>query len=359
MAMNIEGIERMEQGVPESSSPKEIQKRTVKWWLIALNCILMGVGTICGPMLLRLYYLHGGSRKWLTSSLQTAGFPILLIPLSIVYMRERARGMKFLLEPKLFISSVVIGLLMGLDNFMYSVGSSFLPVSTSSLLFATQLAFTAFFAFIIVKQKFTAYTINAVVLMTLGSVLLGLRNSGDRPANVTNGQYLLGFIMTLGASALLGFAYPCIELSYAKAKKVITYPVVMQFQFCTTMSATIFCVIGMTINKDFQAISREAAEYELGEAKYYVVLFGIAAGFQMIFVGTLGLVFCISSLFAGILSATLLPFTEIAGVIFFKEKFTGEKGMALALCLWGFASYFYGSYKLNKKQATQEEEESK
>ncbi|XP_058097264.1 purine permease 1-like [Magnolia sinica] len=253
--MNIEGfegIERMEQGVPESSSPKEIEKRTVKWWLIALNCILTGVGTICGPMLLRLYYLYGGSRKWLTSSLQTAGFPVLLIPLSIVYMRERARGMKFLLEPRLFIACVVIGLLMGLDNFMYSMGSSFLPVSTSSLLFATQLAFTAFFAFIIVKQKFTAYTINAVVLMTLGSVLLGLRNSGDRPENVTNGEYLLGFIMTLGASALLGFAYPCIELSYVKARKAITYPVVMQFQFCTTMSATIFCAIGMIINKDFQ-----------------------------------------------------------------------------------------------------------
>ncbi|XP_058099981.1 purine permease 1-like [Magnolia sinica] len=357
--MNIEGIERMEEGVPESSSPKETHKRTVKWWLIALNCILTGVGALCGPLLLRLYYLHGGSRKWLTSSLQTAGFPVLLIPLSIVYMRERARGMQFLLEPKLFISSVVIGLLMGLDNFMYSTGSSFLPVSTSSLLFATQLAFTAFFALIIVRQKFTAYTINAVVLMTLGSVLLGLRKSGDRPANVSNGEYLLGFIIIIGAAALLGFSLPCIELSYAKASKPITYPVVMQFQFCATMSATIFCVIGMIINKDFQAISREAAEYELGEAKYYLVLLGVAAVFQMVFVGTLGLVFCVSSLFAGILSATLLPMTEIAGVIFFKEKFTGEKGMALVLCLWGFTSYFYGSYKLNKKQATQEEEEFK
>ncbi|XP_058097267.1 purine permease 3-like [Magnolia sinica] len=359
MAMNIEGIERMEHGVPESSSPKEIQKRTVKWWLIALNCTLTGVGTISGPLLLRLYYLHGGSKKWLTSSLQTAGFPVLLIPLSILYIRERSRGMGFLLEPKLFISSVVIGILIGLDNFMYSMGSSFLPVSTSSLLFATQLAFTALFALIIVRQKFTAYTINAVVLMTLGSVLLGLRKSGDRPANVTNGEYMLGFIITIGAAALLGFALPCIELSYAKASKVITYPVVMQFQFFATLSATVFCVIGMIINKDFQAISREAAAYELGEAKYYVVMFGIAAGFQMVFVGTLGVVFCISSLFAGILSATLLPMTEIAGVIFFKEKFTGEKGMALALCLWGFTSYFYGSYKLNKKQEAQEEEESK
>ncbi|XP_058097257.1 purine permease 1-like [Magnolia sinica] len=353
MAMNVE---RMEGGV-STSPPKDTQKRTINWWMIAINCTFTAVGTICGPLLMRLYYLHGGSRKWLTSWLQTAGFPIVLLPLSILYIRQRASGMPFFAEPKLLMSSAVIGLLIGLDNFLYSLGLSFLPVSTSSLLFATQLAFTAFFALIIVRQKFSPYSVNAVVLMTLGSVLLGIRKSGDRPPEVSNGEYLLGFIMTIGAAALLGFILPCTELAYAKARKAITYPVVLQFQFNTTMFATIFCTIGMIINKDFPAIAREAAAYELGEAKYYLVLVGVSVAFQMVFVGTLGIIFCTSSLFAGVLSATLLPVTEIAAVIVFKEKFTGEKGMALALCLWGFTSYFYGSYRLNKTQAPEEEEE--
>lgn len=104
-----------------------------------------------------------------------------------------------------------------------------------------------------------------------------------------------------------------------------------------------------------QAIGREASAYGLGETKYYMVLTAIAILFQMVFVGSLGIVFCTSSLFAGVVTATLLPITEIAAVIVYHEKFTGEKGMALAMCLWGFTSYFYGAYRMEKKQTSQTE----
>lgn len=104
-----------------------------------------------------------------------------------------------------------------------------------------------------------------------------------------------------------------------------------------------------------QAIGREAGAYGLGETKYYLVLTAVAILFQMIFVGSIGIVFCTSSLFAGVVTATLLPLTEIAAVIVYHEKFTGEKGMALALCLWGFTSYFYGAYRMEKKQTPQTE----
>ena len=45
----------------------------------------------------------------------------------------------------------------------------------------------------------------------------------------------------------------------------------------------------------------------------------------------------------------LLPVTEILAVIFYKENFQAEKGVALALSLWGFVSYFYGELKHNKE----------
>lgn len=227
-------------------------KRNIKWWLVLINVVCIGVGTIGGPLLTRMYFLHGGSRKWLSSWLQTAGFPILLGPLIFLYKRHQARGIRFIAEPKLIAASAAVGVLIGLDNFMYSHGLSTLPVSTSSLLFSTQLAFTAFFALIIVRQKFTPYSINAVVLMTLGAVLLGMRKGGDRPAGVSNADYLLGFIITLGAAAVLGFLLPCIELIYAKASKVINYAVVMQFQLGVSFFATLFSTIGMIANKDFQ-----------------------------------------------------------------------------------------------------------
>ena len=66
--------------------------------------------------------------------------------------------------------------------------------------------------------------------------------------------------------------------------------------------------------------------------------------------GAVGIIFCASSLLSGIVIAVLLPMTEILAVIFYREKFQAEKGVALALSLWGFVSYFYGEIKDDKKK---------
>ncbi|KAL5985754.1 hypothetical protein ACLOJK_027741 [Asimina triloba] len=138
--------------------------------------------------------------------------------------------------------------------------------------------------------------------------------------NMSSAEYMTGFLISLGPVVLLRFTLPYIELAYAKANRAITYA----------------------------AIAREAREYGLGEATYYLVLIGSAIVFEMVFVGALGIIFCDSSLFTDVLSTALRPITVIVKVIAFKEKFTGEKGLALVLSLWGFTSYFYGSYKTQK-----------
>ncbi|KAL5999066.1 hypothetical protein ACLOJK_010016 [Asimina triloba] len=71
---------------------------------------------------------------------------------SVLHTRDRANRPPKMLEPKLLASSVVLSLLVGIGNFMYSHSLSVLSVSTSSLLFATQLPFTAF---IIMHRNFT------------------------------------------------------------------------------------------------------------------------------------------------------------------------------------------------------------
>lgn len=97
-------------------------------------------------------------------------------------------------------------------------------------------------------------------------------------------------------------------------------------------------------------ISREAKDYELGESKYYVVLVGSAIMWQFFFLGAIGVIFCSSSLFSGIIIAAFLPVTEVLGVIVYKEKFEAEKGVALVLSLWGFVSYFYGEIKEEREK---------
>lgn len=98
-----------------------------------------------------------------------------------------------------------------------------------------------------------------------------------------------------------------------------------------------------------QAISREAKQFNLGEARYYIVVIWSAIIWQCFFVGAVGVIYLSSALMSGVMIAVLLPITEILGVIFFSEKFSGEKGVALFLSLWGFVSYFYGEFKQAKK----------
>ncbi|KAG1366569.1 purine permease 3 [Cocos nucifera] len=313
----------------------------------------MAIGTAVSPLLLRLYFLKGGTRKWLSSWLETAGWPLLFIPLAISYAHRRGGGgptKLYLMTPPLFLACTVLGLLVGLDDFLYAYGLSYLPVSTTSILISTQLGFTALFAFLIVKQRFTSFSVNAVVLLSIGAVILGLHASGDRPQGESNTLYYWGFFMTLAAAVLYAFILPLVELTYAKAKQVVTYTLVIEMQLVMGFFATVFCTVGMLVNNDFHAIPREAREFALGEVRYYVLLVWSAILWQFFFVGTVGAIFYGSALLAGIILAVLIPITEVLAVVFFHEPFSGGKGVALALALWGLASYFYGEFLESKKK---------
>ncbi|XP_026387539.1 purine permease 3-like [Papaver somniferum] len=353
-AMDIEKLEILGTTHNGNSNTRiEKPKKTKNWLLVIINCAIVFVGAIGSPLLMRLYYLHGGSHIWLSSFIASAGFPILIIPLMFLFIRSRSSADKisssFWMEHKLFLWGAILGVLYGLVTFMYALGLSYIPVSTSSLLMATQLCFIAFFSWLIVKQKFTAFIINAVVVMTLGSVLLGINTDGDRPVGVSKAQYLLGFVLTLSAAALAGLIMPLIELAFSKAIRNLSYSSLLQFQFVLSVFSATVCVIGMLANKDFQAIPREANDFGLGKANYYIIMVATAITWQLSGVGTMGVIFYASALFNGILSSVLIPLTGVAAVMFYHESFTSLKGMALALCLWGLCSYFYGEYKMMNK----------
>ncbi|XP_058087765.1 purine permease 3-like [Magnolia sinica] len=330
------------------------KSKAMKITLLLLNGTMLAIGNTGGPLILRLYFIRGGNRKWLSSWLQTGGWPLILIPLSISYVHRRLKSKDntrvFFITPFLFASCAVLGVLTGLDDYMYAYGSTYLPVSTSSILISSQLAFNAVFALLIVKHKFTPYSINAVILLMVGAIILGVHSNSDRPAKETNLHYYLGFFMTLGAAALYGVVLPLLELTYMKTKQAITYALVMEMQMVICFFATAFCTLGMLANKDFKAIPREARVYGLGESRYYMVLVGCAVFWQFFFLGMVGVISCSSSLHAGVLISAFIPVTEILAVFFYDEKFNADKGLALSLALWGFASYFYGEFKKDKKE---------
>ncbi|XP_008219368.1 PREDICTED: purine permease 3-like [Prunus mume] len=336
---------------------EEKRNAALKRALLILSCVILSIGACGGPLIMRLYFIHGGKRVWLSSWLETGGWPIIFIPIALAYYHRRTTEgpstKLFFMKLPLFIASAVIGLLTGLDDYLYAYGVARLPVSTAALITAAHLVFTALFAFLLVKQKFTSYSINGVFLLTIGAAVLGLNTSADRPKGESDKQYIAGFMMTFSSAALYGFVLPLVELTYKKAKQTITYALVLEIQLVMCLFATIFCTVGMLINNDFKVIPREARNFELGESRYYVVLVFSAIVWQGFFLGAIGIIFCASSLLSGIVIAVLLPVTEILAVIFYHEKFQAEKGVALALSLWGFVSYFYGERKYSKQKESE------
>ncbi|KAJ4903532.1 Purine permease 2 [Raphanus sativus] len=336
----------------------------MKTYLVIINGIILATGNSGGPLMMRLYFRNGGNQIWFSSFLQTAGFPIILLPLLFFFFHRRkeedeeeAKTQFFLIKPPLFLASVVVGLLTGFDNYLYAYGLVYLPVSTSSLIVSSQLAFTALFAFFMVKQKFTPFTINAVVLITLGAGVLALHTDSDRPAKETHREYIVGFALTLAAAILYGFVLPLVELTYKKVSQRISYTLVLEVQMVMCFSATCFCLVGMLANGGFKVIVKEARDFKLGGSTYYYVLVAFTAIiWQGFFLGTIGMIFCASSLVSGIVISALLPLTEVLAVLFYREKFQAEKGISLFLSLWGFLSYFYGQIKFEKKTEDQVQE---
>ncbi|KAJ6843445.1 purine permease 1-like isoform X1 [Iris pallida] len=231
--------------------------RGLKRTLVVFNCLITILGTVGGPLISRLYFHHGGKRIWLSSFLETAGFPIIALPLPLLPPPRRADpGAKpVLMTLPVFAACVAIGVLTGVDDYLYAYGLSFLPVSTSALLVSTQLAFTALFAWVVVKQRFTPFSLNSVALLTVGAVILGrtrVRQAGGRDAAAVRA----GLRPDAGLRGAVGLVLPLVELTYAKAKQKITYTLVMEMQLVMGCFATLFCLVGMIVNNDFKVIPR-------------------------------------------------------------------------------------------------------
>ena len=347
-----------------SSTPPSLTRYWPSPLVIFSAClVLLGAG---GPLLLRVYFVHGGRRLWLSTTSPLSGWPLLVPPICVSLFRSSKEGIANRLLPARLAGAVaLLGGLFAVACFVYSLGAQALPVSTSSLLLASQLAFNAVFAFLFAGLRFTPFSTNAVVLLTVGPAVLGVGpSSGEKLAGEGSAtSYWTGFFECVASAALLGLVLPLVEVAMSRygrrsghagaaARVPSSYATVMQIQAVMGAAGTTVCLAGMAIAEDFQAIPREAAAFGLGGTNYYLLLVFGSVAWQLSNLGIMGLIVCSSSLLAGIMIAVLLPLSQVLSVIFLHEKFDGPKGIALVLSLWGFASYLYGE-KVQKKREAQ------
>jgi len=323
-------------------------KRMTHWVLVVFSILALLGGQAAATLLSRYYFAYGGDSRWISTLLQSVGWPILLIPLVLYQGKEASKLTP--LTPKLVLIYVALGLLLAGDNLLYSWGVSFMPVSTYSLLCSSQLAFNAVFAFMLIRQKITPYIVNSLVLLTLSAILLGVHSDSDRPEGVNTAKYIVGFICTIAASAIYGLLLPLMQLVFDRVIKKETFAVVLEMQIYTSLVATVVCIVGLFVSGEFRDMQREAESFTTGKVAYYMTLIWSAIGWQFSSIGGVGLIFLVSSLFSNVISTVGFPIVPILSVGFFHDRMDALKIISMLLSIWGFVSYIFGGY-LDSKPA--------
>lgn len=319
-------------------------KRWQWWCLVTLSIAFLIVGQSAAVILGRFYYDQGGNSKWMATLVQTAAFPILFIPLFTIPSPPEASTSA---SPPIKIILLIyfgLGVLIAADNMMYSTGLLYLSASTYSLICASQLAFNAVFSYFINSQKFTALIINSTVVLTLSAALLAVNEDTDEPSGFSKGKYIIGFLCTLGASAVYSLLLSLMQLTFEKVLKKETFSVVLEMQIYTSFVASGASVIGLFASGEWRTLHGEMEGFQKGYVAYVMTLVWTSIAWQVCSVGVVGLIFLVSSLYSNVISTVSLAVTPIAAVIVFHDKMNGVKIISMLLALWGFASYIYQNY---------------
>ncbi|TKY55539.1 purine permease 10 [Spatholobus suberectus] len=93
----------------------------------------------------------------------------------------------------------------------------------------------------------------------------------------------------------------------------------------------------------------EMKEFENGRVSYVMTLAWTAVTWQIAFIGMLGLIFEVSSLFSVVIGSLELTIAPILAVMVFHDKINGVKVIAFLLAIWGFLSYIYQHYLDDQK----------
>ncbi|KAL6331565.1 hypothetical protein AAG906_011505 [Vitis piasezkii] len=321
------GGKRMEEALPRPSVPLwerfsnfwtrawETYKRkpTSYWVLLILSSGAMLVAFPASSILSRLYYDNGGKSKWIISWVAVAGWPLTALMLVPTYLYFKTSPTP--LNLKLVMSYIVLGFLSAADNLMYAYAYAYLPASTASLL--------------------------------ASSSLCSLHYS-DRYDNVSDSQYIMGFIWDILGSALHGLIFALSELVFVKLLGRISFHVVLEQQVMVSLFAFIFTTVGVIVEKDFQGMASEARSFKGGKASYYLVLIWGAITFQLGVLGGTAVLYLSSTVLAGVLNAIRVPLTSIAAVILLHDPMSSFKILSLIITFWGFGYYIYGNSAVSK-----------
>ncbi|OMO82878.1 hypothetical protein COLO4_22780 [Corchorus olitorius] len=338
-----------------TESRTQTRSNMIPWLRIGIFTLFAVCGQTSAVLLTRLYYEKGGKSNWVAAVLQLIGFPI-LIP---YYFTKQPKLMEHEVvvdeqqqqqtnnPPKLQLLVFVyvsLGILAAGNSFLYSVGFEYLPVSTVTIISASQLAFNAFFSYFLNKQKLTPFIINSLFILTVSSVLLVANDKSGKLPGTSAGQYAAGIICTIFGAATYALLFASQQLAFRKVLKKQTFKVVMDVIIYQFLVASIITLIGFFAAGDWRNLKTEMEGFQLGKVSYIMTLFWTAVSYQIFNFGAVALIFEVSALFSNVINALGLPITPIIAIFVFHDKMSGVKGISMVLAIWGFFSYVYQQY---------------
>ncbi|KAG9153332.1 hypothetical protein Leryth_018047 [Lithospermum erythrorhizon] len=327
-----------------------------KWWVeMTIYTLFVVCGSAIATLLGRLYYAEGGKSKWMGSLVQTAGFPVVLPLFFISSSKNQNQESGTNLPSPLILASIYasLGLFIAFNCVLYSIGLMYLPVSTFSVICASQLGFNALFSYFLNGQNFTPYILNSIVLLTISSILLVFQHNSGDSVGASKKNYVIGFLCTVVASASYSLMLSFTQLAFQKVIKNKSFRVILDMVFYENLVATGAILIGLFASGEWSDLAKENKDYRLGNVGYVMTLVWTAVSWQAFSVGCIGLVFKVSALFSNVIGMLSLPVAPVAAVIIFHDKMDGVKVISMVLAVWGFASYIYQHY-LDDKIKTEE-----
>ncbi|KAI4368108.1 hypothetical protein MLD38_016705 [Melastoma candidum] len=330
-------------------------KRSWLWWVrISVFSALVLSGQASATLLGRLYFQEGGHSKWLETLVQIIGFPILLPYFFFVDPKMRVPtdddnvrdGEQLSLYGRMMFF-LVSGVILAAGSMLFSVGLLYLPVSTFSLISASQLAFTAIFAYFLNSQKFTALTINSIVVLTVSSILLVIQpNSASSNATnpISSEKYAAGFVCTLLASAGCALLFNIAQLYFQKVRDRTPIAAIFEYVIYESAIATAIVLVGLFASGEWRMLRQEMELFGLGKLSYVMTLTWTAITWQVCTIGVGGLIYEVSSVFTNVISALGLPIVPVLAMVFFHDRMDGVKAISMVLAIWGFLSYVYQQY---------------
>ncbi|EOA20891.1 hypothetical protein CARUB_v10001226mg [Capsella rubella] len=330
-----------------TSVPTQLLKlKRTHWWVLVFISIFFLISAQAIAVLLgRFYYNEGGNSKWISTLVQTCGFPILYIPLCLLPPSQHSSSSSSSCSfTTLFWIYLSLGLAIGLDNLLYSFGLLYLSASTYSILCASQLAFNSVFSYYINSQKITVLIFLSVLFLSVSAVLVSLDDDSNSPSRDSKWSYFVGCLCTVLASLIYSLQLSLMQLSFEKVIKSETFSMVLEMQIYTSLVASCVAVIGLFASGEWMLLSREMEMFNEGRVVYILTLVGTAVSWQLGSVGAVALIFLVSSLFSNLIGTLSLIVTPLAAIAVFHDRLTELKSVSMLFAFTGFALYIYQIY---------------